>query len=290
MPSARVGDNAIYYELHGEKSSATPAVLIMGLGTDAHGWERQVPVLAADRPVLVLDNRGVGRSAKPKGPYTTAELADDVAGVMDAAGVRRAHVVGLSLGGMIAQEVALRHPDRTRSLALVATYGRADTSTLETAERGASAMVLGPKGASAIDLASLLAAMADGKVGVDFGQAFAFLMPLVFTPQFLVRESAFLGAFYARSMEYGLSADGFAGQVAAAVRHDALGRLAHLDRRTLVLVGTDDRLIPPSSSRLLAETIPGARLVELQGATHGLNFENADAFNEALTKWLREND
>src|SRR5262249_50387011 len=154
--------------------------------------------------------------------------------------------------------------------ALVATYGRPDVFTLQTAERGAQAMTGAP--GSSINLASLLTSMADGRVDVDFGQAFAFLMPMIFTPTFLMREAAFLSAFYARSMEYGLSADGFAGQVAAAVGHDALGRLANLNVATIVVVGTEDRLIPPENSRILARAIPRSRLVELRGATHGLNF------------------
>src|SRR3954468_21247476 len=104
MAVARVGDLDLYYELH-EGGPGAPAVLVMGLGVDAHGWERQIPALTRDRSVLVLDNRGVSRSAKPRGPYTTAELADDVAGLLDHVKWDRAHVAGLSLGGMISQEI-----------------------------------------------------------------------------------------------------------------------------------------------------------------------------------------
>src|SRR6478672_5180640 len=106
MPHAKSGDVSIYWEESGG-GSGVPVLLLMGLGTDAHAWEKQAPVLGAKRRVIVVDNRGVGRSGKPPGPYTTAMLARDALAVLDAAGVERAHVVGLSLGGMIAQELAL---------------------------------------------------------------------------------------------------------------------------------------------------------------------------------------
>src|SRR4029079_16620886 len=126
MPNARVGDHDFYYEIHGS-GDAPPAVLIMGLGSDLHMWERQLDGLGADRRVLIFDNRGVGRSAKPRGPYSTAEMADDTLAVIDAAGFeQRVHVVGISLGGTIAQQVAIRHPARVRSVTLMATFGRAD--------------------------------------------------------------------------------------------------------------------------------------------------------------------
>src|SRR5438477_7159495 len=104
MPIARVGDNDLYYELQGD-GPGLPAVLIMGLGVDLDGWRFVAPVLGQDRRLLLLDNRGVGRSAKPQGPYTTDGLADDAAAVMTAAGIERAHVVGISLGGAIAQKL-----------------------------------------------------------------------------------------------------------------------------------------------------------------------------------------
>src|SRR5512132_2898485 len=107
--------------LHWEDTggSGPPVLLVMGLGMNATGWWRTVPVLAqAGLRVLAFDNRGVGRSDRPPGPYTVAEMADDCAAVLDAAGEETAHVYGISLGGMIAQEFALRHPGRLRSLVL----------------------------------------------------------------------------------------------------------------------------------------------------------------------------
>lgn len=272
----------LHWERHGN-GPGTPVLMIMGLGADLHGWERQVPALAVDRPVIVFDNRGVGRSDKPLGPYTTAELADDAVSVMNLAGVRVAHVIGMSLGGMIAQQVAIRHAPRVRSLALLSTYARGDAGTRATAEQGAAA--------ARFDLGAVMRAMdaaPEGGATLDARTLMAFLMPLVFSAEFLATQRAWLKQFYERSLSYGFSPVGFAGQVAAVMSHDATNELARLAMPTLVVTGTRDRLVPSRHSTTLAAAIPGARLVELEGGTHGINFERADELNALLNDWLRE--
>src|SRR3954454_19964478 len=119
MPLAERDGARLYWE---ETGSGDPVLLIMGLGMNATGWWRTIPVLAgAGFRVLAFDNRGVGRSDRPPGPYSVPQLADDAVAVLDAAGIERAHVYGISLGGMIAQEIALRHAGRLRALVLGAT-------------------------------------------------------------------------------------------------------------------------------------------------------------------------
>ena len=106
----------LYYEIHGE---GAPLVLIMGIGYDASLWGLyQVPALSKEFQVIVFDNRDVGRSSKANGPYTIADMADDVAGLMDGLQIKRAHMLGISMGGMIALEFALRHPERVDKLIL----------------------------------------------------------------------------------------------------------------------------------------------------------------------------
>ncbi len=288
MAIARVGAHDLFYEIDDEgreQAGRLPVVLLMGLGTDSNAWERQVPVLARSRRVLVLDNRGVGRSAKPRGPYTTAELAADALGVMDAAGLDVAHVVGVSLGGAIAQEIVLGHPERVRSVALLATFAALDATMRRTADQGTAASVR-----SGLDVGAAMRGLAEGHVELDPQALIGFLMPLVFSRAFLEKERDYLKSLWSRALSYGVSSAGFAGQVAAALAHDARARLPSVRTPTLVVTGDKDRLVPPAQSRILAEAIPGARLVEIAGGTHGLTLERADELNELLESWLAEND
>src|SRR4029077_10122354 len=113
MTTAKFDSIELYYEEHGR---GDPLLLIMGLAADSTAWIFQVPDFARRYRTITFDNRGVGRSSKPPGPYTIHEMADDAVALLDALDVRRAHVVGVSMGGMIAQEIVLRHPSRVRGL------------------------------------------------------------------------------------------------------------------------------------------------------------------------------
>jgi 3-oxoadipate enol-lactonase len=282
MPRVAVGDTELYYELYGDGEKTV--VWIMGLGADLHGWEPQLAAFAGEgRRHLVFDNRGVGRSAKPAGPYTTAQLADDCAGLMTALGVERADVVGISLGGAIAQELALRHPERVTSLALIATFGRVDQSLAQTASAGAEKL-----GFSVSDIMRAWSEAGADAPPIDPRMAFGFLMPLVFSKDYLTREKEALKARFARTIEYGFSGAGLAGQVAAAMKHDVLERLGGIGIPTLVVTGSADRLVHQAHSAVLAERIPGARLEIIDGGTHGLTLEHAGELNELLRKWLFE--
>src|SRR5438093_13759231 len=121
MSVAKVGTIDLYYD---EQGSGDPLLLVMGLAADSAAWMFQVPDFARHHRTIVFDNRGVGRSAKPPGPYTIHEMADDTVGLLDALGIARAHVVGVSMGGMIAQELALRHPERVARLVLAMSFAR----------------------------------------------------------------------------------------------------------------------------------------------------------------------
>lgn len=288
MAIARVGENEIWYETSGD-GPGLPVVLLMGLATDASSWQRQVPVLGRSRRVLVIDNRGVGRSSKPPGPYTTAALAADALAVMDAAGLgaaqAQAHVVGISLGGAIAQELVLAAPERVRSLVLIATFAAQDAEMQRTADAGTAAAVK-----PGFDVAAALRGLAEGKVELDPRAMIGFLMPLVFSKKFLDAERELLKSLWDRALEYGVSVKGFAGQVAAAMAHDTRARLATLRVPTLVVTGDKDRLVPARHSRGLAAAIPGAKLVEIPGGTHGLPLELPDEVNRLLADWLAEHD
>lgn len=276
MPKATVGDIELYYEEHG---SGDPLLLIMGLGADANGWMFQTPELAKHYRTIVFDNRGVGRSDKPAGPYTIAQMADDAVGLLNHLGIERAHVCGISMGGMISQEVALRHPQRVRSLVLGCTYAKPDTGVLQNSALSAS--VLGGS------------ADGQGKIDIDLSKIdpmmfFQALLPLTFNQSFIETDLPKVMQMFAGSVEYGFDLNAVFAQVQATMTHDTLDRLKQIKAPTLVITGDNDRLIPPSNSDVLAAAIPAARLVKIPGGSHAFNIETPDLYNRAVLDFLRD--
>jgi pimeloyl-ACP methyl ester carboxylesterase len=274
MSTAHINDIDVYYEEHGQ---GDPLLLIMGLAADSVAWTFQVPDFSKHFRTIVFDNRGVGRTSKPVGPYSIAQLADDAAGVLDALDIRRAHVVGVSMGGMIAQELALRHPERVRGLVLACTYARPDAAIERQLETS-----LGVFGGSR---------GADGSIHVDLGKLdpmmfFQHLLPTVFNAQFIMNELPKLIQIFAGSLQYGFSMDTIMAQVVATQAHDTVDRLGQIKSPTLVLTGDRDLLIPSTCSDLLAAKIPGAKLTKIPGGSHGFNFETPDVFNKAVLDFL----
>jgi pimeloyl-ACP methyl ester carboxylesterase len=274
MGIAKVGSLDIYYEEHG---SGEPLLCIMGFATDSTGWIFQVPDFSKHYRTIIFDNRGVGRSAKPGGAYTIHEMADDAAGLLDALDVRRAHVLGISMGGMIAQELALRHPERVRGLVLACTYPEPDAETER--QREFSLQQLG---------GTITAA---GEVQVDLNainpiMLFQHLLPLVFNQEFIEKELPKLMQLFAGALQYGFSMEAIMGQLAAAMGHKATDRLHQISAPTLVISGDADRLIAPVNSDLIARSIPGAKLVKIPGGSHGFNLERPDLFNGEVLSFL----
>ena len=253
--------------LHWEETGGPgpPVLLIMGLGMTATGWWRTVPVLVeAGLRVIAFDNRGVGRSERPPGPYTVAEMADDAASVLDTAGVEAAHVYGISLGGMIAQELALRYPDRVRRLVLGATTaggadfvpaGEAVNAFVElraqmTAEHAVWASV-------PINYAARTRREAGDRIAEDIGQR----------------------------LRYPVESEYYSAQLAAAHGHAA--RVAAIRAPTLVVHGEEDVLIPPGNGERLATAIPGAELSMWPDAAH-LYFTDEPEIDRFVARWLSE--
>ena len=270
MATVRVGDIDVYYEEHG---SGPPLLLIMGLATDSTAWAFQLPEFARHYRAIAFDNRGVGRTSKPAGPYSIHQMADDAAGVMDALGVARAHVLGVSMGGMIAQELALRHPERVSALVLACTFPEPDA----TVEDRRSFMV-GQLGGQV---------SADGELQIDVASLNPLLfvqqmLPAVFNPSFIASDLPKLMQVFAGALQYGFSMEAILGQVAAVMGHRATDRLHRIAVPTLVLTGDADQLVAPSNSDILAREIPGAKLVKVPGGSHGFNFETPEVFNREV--------
>jgi len=274
MSTVRVGDIEMYYEQHG---SGEPLLLVMGLAADSTAWMFQVPDFAARYRTIVFDNRGVGRSSKPSGPYSIHQMADDAAGLLDALDIARAHVVGVSMGGMIAQELALRHPKRVRGLVLGCTYPEPDADAER--QRQFSVQQLGghitAAGATEIDLST-----------IDPLAFFQTLIPRVFNQSFIDTELPKLLQIFGGALQWGFSMEAILGQVEAVMGHKATDRLHQIGSPTLVITGDADLLVSPANSDVLARNIPGAKLVKIPGGSHGFNFETPDIFNRAVLDFL----
>lgn len=275
MSVAKVGSVELYYEEHG---SGDPLLLIMGLAADSQAWMFQIPDFAQHYRVIAFDNRGVGRSSKPAGPYSIHEMADETAGLLGVLGIDRAHVVGVSMGGMIAQELVLRHPERVRALVLACTYPEPDADVERTRQFtlqqfGGS---IDASGAMHVDLTTLNPMM--------FLQQ---LLPNVFNQSFIEKELPKLMQIFAGALQYGFSMEAILGQVGAVMSHKATERLHQIKSPTLVITGDADRLVPPAGSEILAREIPGAKLVKVPGGSHGFNFETPDVFNREVLAFLQ---
>jgi 3-oxoadipate enol-lactonase len=240
-------------------------LLIMGLGMNATGWWRTVPVLAgAGLRVLSFDNRGVGRSDRAAGPYTVAELADDAASVLDSVGVDAAHVYGISLGGMIAQEVALRHPERVRALVLGATTAG---------------------GADSVPAAPEVLAFVRLRAEMTAEHAVWASVPINYAPRTRLEGGDRIARDIEQRLRFPVEPEFYSAQLAAANGHDA--RVAEIRAPTLVVHGEEDVLIPPANGERLAAAIPGAELSLWPGAAH-LYFTDEREIDRFVAAWLSE--
>jgi pimeloyl-ACP methyl ester carboxylesterase len=252
----------MYYEEYG---SGFPLLLVNGLGSDHLEWLHQLPAFEARFRVIVFDNRGTGRSGIPSGPYTTAQMADDAAVLLRILGIARSHVLGVSLGGMIAQEVALRHPDLVEGLVLGCTGPGGELSVRPSPEA--------------------MAAFARAK-GEDPEAELRRMLPFLYTDACIRERPGEIEGFLRRRLDHPTPPEGYLAQLSAAMTHDASSRLEGIRARTLVITGDADRLVDPENSFRLAGRIPGAKLVVLPGAPHRLFAETADAFNREVLRFL----
>lgn len=261
----RVGDIEIGYDRAGE-GRGDPVLLVMGLSATRIGWIRQMPVLAERHDVTVFDNRGVGETTCPPEPWTVAQMADDAVGLMDALGYERAHVAGISMGGMISQEIALRHPDRVRSLCLISTHpGGPDTAWPSPEVMGALAM-------ADADVETRI------RTGVryTFGKKFTAENPEIVQMAIdyqIANPPPIAGVMQQAAAIMTWAQDG-----------GSASRLGDIAAPTLVLHGTADELIPVENAHLLAKLIPGAELRIYEDAGHALIQERADEVNEELLR------
>jgi 3-oxoadipate enol-lactonase len=264
MPFAIAGDGTrIHYEVTGLTKRA-PVLLVQGLGGEKNSWNLQRAALALRHRTIAFDNRGAGRSDKPDGKYNLEEMADDAIAVLDAAGIENAHVVGLSMGGAISQIIALKHPNRVRSLTLVATACRNHAWREELLQSWATT------------------AENEGMTAVGKEAARWMIGPRSFR-----RVLPALG--WMGPLQLFNPPNAFVSQVKAILSTDdgALNtELANISCPTMVVVGNQDVLTPRGDAEEIASLIPTAELVVISGGAHGLHIEHASTFNRILLEFL----
>src|SRR5271157_5603731 len=248
----------IYWD---EQGHGAPVLLIMGLGYPSSLWHRTRPALAQRYSTVAFDNRGVGLSDVPPGPYSIATMALDAAAVLDAAGVSRAHIFGISMGGMIAQEFALQYPARTQSLILGCTS---------------------PGGPSAVRAESKVADVLMAR-GMTPEQAREVILPYIYdaaTPREKIEQDVSLRQRWLPSPE------GYMAQLQAILAWESYSRIAQIAAPTLVIHGKSDALVPPGNGELIAGRIPGAKLLLLEQASHLFLTDQTQVANTEIVEFL----
>ncbi|WP_158535177.1 alpha/beta fold hydrolase [Acaryochloris thomasi] len=252
----------MYYEVHGR---GEPIVLIHGLSMDSSTWLNQVSVLSQKFQVIVFDNRGVGQTDAPNEDYSTEMMADDTIALLQFLKVDNAHVLGFSMGGMIAQIVALKCPELVKSLILNTTAAQLP--------------------AKAKYIVQNWLRMLNENVSLETRIREGFLW--VYTDDFFKHDETVTASVnLASNHPHPLSTHGFAGQVAALIKHDTRSRISQISVPTLVLIGGDDIFIPVEFSEELAGKIPKAELVELERGGHNCWMEFPELFNQAVMQFL----
>jgi len=268
MPTVKVGDINIYYEVHGEGEAL---VLIMGYGGSSAGWFRQIPSLSQEYRVVAFDNRGTGRSDKPDISYTMEMMAGDIAGLLEVIGIDAAHIYGVSMGGMIAQHLALGHPEKVISLILGCTTCGGDHSIMPDAE--AMALLFDEERMRRLTPEELARE----------------LFPFLCNQEFIDNNPDIVEQFIAKAVEYITPPHGYTRQAEAIIGHDTYDRLPTIKAPTLVIAGDADKIVPVENSRILASRIPNAELVILEKMGHGFFIEAADEANRIIMDFMRRN-
>jgi len=262
MPQAQNGDTQLYYEVHGE---GVPLLMIRGFASNADHWYAQVPAFSQKYTVIVFDNRGVGRSDRPDYPYSMAMMAGDALAVLDALNIRKAYVLGISMGGMIAQVLALNHPDRIKGLILGCTHCGGDKAV--------------PAPEEVIKILADYALTGSPEAAAEVGKA-------LFTKTTLKERPAIVRQYQEISDRFPAAPQMLMHQFAAVQGHDAWADLPRIQAPTLAVTGDQDMLIPPENARILADRIPGARLEIIPDGAHQVMVEQAETFNRVVLDFL----
>lgn len=258
-----VGSLNMYYEVHGE---GHPFLLISGLGNDLNSWASQVAEFSKRYRVATFDNRGSGRTDAPDHPYCIRMMAGDTVGLMDTLGIEKAHVMGVSMGGYIAEELAMTCPDRVSSLILVTTS-------------------VGPY---QVKISILEAWARQALRDMRPMTFFQIMLPFMFNDRSFEAPGVLEMAVSTIAGHSSTPPHILARQMIACVEHDARDRIGRITAPTLVIAGKEDPFVPFSLSEELASSIPNSRLEVLDGGGHGFDGATGQRLNRAVLEFLEQ--
>ncbi|WHY87811.1 alpha/beta hydrolase [Neobacillus novalis] len=265
MPSTNANGIDLYYEVHGE---GEPLLLIMGLSLNSKSWFRTLPALSEHYKVIIFDNRGVGLSGKPNTPYSIELMAEDARAVLDAAGVETAHVYGISMGGMIAQRLALKYPERIRSLILGCTTSGGENHVQPSAD------------------VSMLMLSRASSIATPEEMAWA-TAPILYSQAFIENQRELVAEDIQKRIELPILPYAYMLQLQACLAHDTYNEIEQIKASTLVIHGDEDKLVPYENGVNLADKIPNAEFMTIQGAGHIYVTEANDLVNKRVLDFLK---
>ena len=261
MPKVKVKEIELFYEI---KGSGEPLLLIAGFMCDRSYWSLLMPSLVSQYQVIRFDNRGIGQSSVPDDSYSIEQMANDAVGLLDILGINKVHIIGHSMGGRIAQEIALLHPQRVRSLILLSCSAKGD-------ER----------------FNSIIASWGDLATKVDFKLYEKIVLPWIFTDKFYaVPDMVDQLIEWAVNYPFAPKPSVLYHQSRAIINHDTTNRIQDIDCPTLVMVGKQDILSPVKFSEQLSQGIRNAELIVIEDGGHGFLIECTEAVAEAILKFL----
>jgi 3-oxoadipate enol-lactonase len=258
MPFAKINGININYQVEGQ---GEPLVLIMGLGAPLSSWKYNLPFLKKHFQVVYFDNRGTGKTDKPHGPYTIKMMADDTIGLMDYLNIKKANMLGFSMGGVIALEITTSHPDRIIKLILNSTMACIDDKNGGT-----------PEIYEAFELPLRKASVRGLALSLNDPLKRMIYLPFVWMNSWFLKDADLAG---------------LQGQADAVTNYNYLDKLPSLKIPTLVITGTKDHNVKPTSSETLAKNIPGAKLVKIDNGSHMICAEMSKRYNEEVYHFLK---
>ncbi len=263
MPFAKINNVSLYYDTYGD---GAPLVLIAGLGSDSMSWFNVIEDLSRNNKLIVFDNRGCGRSDYPSGKITIEDMAEDTVGLLEYLKIDKANILGHSMGGYIAQEIAIKYPERVNNLILVSTA--ANTTARNKLIFKEFSEILNTDGYSDLWFKSWI--------------------EWLFTEE-VQSDTSFIDLFISNALKYPYlqKPSGFDSQVNAINSYDCRSNLPLIKAKTFIISGSEDILITPENSLFLSEKIPDSTLEILNNAAHSIQVENPKAFSEAVLKFQK---